>query len=251
MLIPSLRHRDVDLSLWTELEQADLLHARCQRLRERVAESLTGIIRFTLHRPACYCGVSWGKDSVVVAYLLRCSAPQVPLMHLRPTNHNPDCDAVRDDYFRRFPGQPYCEIPVDYSDIDRRQIPQQELDRLTDQRWYQAIRSFERPYSGRHILGIRAAESMGRRFRMLRWGLQSPNACAPIGHWSNADVFSYLAANSLPVHPVYAMLGHGRWPRDRLRTAEIGDSHGTGSGRAEWEREYYGDVLRRLEAART
>jgi phosphoadenosine phosphosulfate reductase len=98
------------------------------------------------------------------------------------------------------------------------------------------------------MLGIRADESSGRRIRTLRWGLNSPNGSAPIAKWSTQDVFSYLAVNDLPVHPAYAMLGGGRWPRERLRVAEIGDSHGTGGGRREWEMEYYGDVLRRIEA---
>ena len=73
------------------------------------------------------------------------------------------------------------------------------------------------------------------------------SGCAPISAWRESDVFSYLAKNKLPVHPAYAMLGGGRWPRHRLRVAEIGDTHGTGGGRREWEQEYYGDVLRRLQ----
>ncbi|TXH99574.1 MAG: hypothetical protein E6Q76_19695 [Rhizobium sp.] len=62
-----------------------------------------------------------------------------------------------------------------------------------------------------------------------------------------ADVFAYLAFHGLPVHPNYAMLGAGRWPREYLRTAPLGGKRGDQFGRAEWEREYYGDVLRRLE----
>lgn len=243
MLIQSYRHTPEDLELWAELEAADSL--RCTRNRQ--AEALNAIIAFTVDQPPCYAGVSWGKDSVVVAHLLWCTARHVSLMHLRPTNHNPDCDAVRDAYFAQFSGQPYVEVEVSYEGIDRANTPHQELDRLTDQRWYAAIREFEKPYNGRHVLGIRADESAGRRIRMLRWGLNSPNACAPIGRWSTADVFAYLASE-LPVHPAYAMLGGGRWPRERLRVAEIGDTHGSGGGRAEWEREYYGDVLRRIEA---
>jgi hypothetical protein len=42
------------------------------------------------------------------------------------------------------------------------------------------------------------------------------------------------------------MLGSGRWQRERIRTAEIGDVHGTRMGRTEWEREYYPDILARI-----
>jgi phosphoadenosine phosphosulfate reductase len=83
---------------------------------------------------------------------------------------------------------------------------------------------------------------------MLRWGLNSPKGCSPIGRWNTADVFGYLAIHDLPIHPAYAMLGGGRWPRERLRVAEIGDTHGAGGGRAEWEKEYYQDVINRLLA---
>ena len=70
-------------------------------------------------------------------------------------------------------------------------MPHQELDRLTDARWYAAIRESGRPWSGRHVLGIRSAESSGRRIRTARWGLSSPNGCAPVARWSDADVFAY------------------------------------------------------------
>ena len=62
------------------------------------------------------------------------------------------------------------------------------------------------------------------------------------------ETFGYLAAHDLPVHPAYAMLGGGRWERDRIRVASLGGRRGDGIGRAEWEREYYSDVLNRLAA---
>lgn len=245
MLIPSPRHTAADLALWAELEAADRL------VRPPDPAAAVAAIRGFAAAGACYCGVSWGKDSVVVAHLCRLAAPRVPLVHLRPTNHNPDCDAVRDAYFAAFPGQPYSEWPVDYSDLHARGLPHQQLDRETDRRWFAAIRESGRPFAGRHVLGVRSEESAGRRARERVWGENSPNGCAPITRWTTAGVFAHLAAYGLPVHPAYAMLGGGRWPRDRLRVAEVGDTHGTGGGRAEWEREYYGDVLRRLEAGAT
>lgn len=245
MLIHSDRHRPEDLELWSELEAGDREHGKRRQHLVMVDRSLEVIRRFAATGP-CYCGVSWGKDSVVVAHLCLLTDPSIPLIHLRPSNHNPDCDAVRDDYFRRFPGQAYYEVRVDYGDLHAQNLPVHELDRATDKRWYAAIRESGRQYRGRHVLGIRSEESGGRRLRQMIWGESSPNGCAPITRWSTADVFAYLAANRLPVHPVYAMLGGGRWPRDRLRVAEIGDTHGTGSGRREWELEYYGDIIRRL-----
>lgn len=245
MLIPSHRHTPADLAHWHEQELAD--HLPHHRHADRLLAAKLDIENFIEHRGRVYAGVSWGKDSVVVAHLLYRFARHVPLMHLRPTNHNPDCDAVRDAYFAAFPGQPYEEVPVDYSGIDRTRLTREELDRATDQRWYAAIRQFGKSYSG-CILGIRADESATRRLRMLQWGVQSPTTLAPIGFWPTRDVFSYLARNRLPVHPAYAMTGGGLWERERIRVAEIGDTCGTGNGRAEWEAQYYGDCLRRYAA---
>lgn len=244
MLIASARHTAADLALWGELEEADRSTPPpdCER-------AVAAVRDFAAAGP-CHCGVSWGKDSVVVAHLCRIADPAVPLVHLRPTNHNPDCDAVRDAYFAAFPGQLYSEVRIDYADLHARRLPHQDLDRETDRRWYAAIREGARPYRGRHILGIRADESAGRRMRQRVYGESSPHGCAPITRWSTADVFAYLAVHGLPVHPAYAMLGGGRWSRDRLRVAEIGDTRGTGGGRREWELFYYGDILRRLEAGR-
>lgn len=246
MLLNSHRHTPADLELWSALEYADHVHAIHPKRWER---AVNAILSFVVSQPPCYAGVSWGKDSVVVAHLLWSTCRHVPLIHLRPTNHNPDCDAVRDAYFARFPGQPYCEVVVDYSQLPRN-LTDHKRDKETDRIWYAAIRQCGEPYGGRHILGIRKDESTGRAIRLFRWGENSPNASAPIGFWTTQDVFGYLAANGLPVHPAYACLGGGRWPRERLRVAEIGDTHGKGSGRNDWEREYYGDTLRRLEVRR-
>jgi phosphoadenosine phosphosulfate reductase len=82
--------------------------------------------------------------------------------------------------------------------------------------------------------------------RAIRWGTTSTNALAPIIHWKTADVFAYLAKYDLPIHPAYACLGGGRWPREKIRVAEIGDTHGGFHGRYEWEMEYYPDESRHV-----
>ena len=246
MLIPSRRHTRADLDLWRELEAADRIAGERLQRSGKIEESAEAVRAFVA-TGRCYAGTSWGKDSTAMAHLLWTHARHVPLLHLRPTNHNPDCDLVRDSYFAAFPGQPYEEIAIDYGSLHAQRLPDHLLDLETDQRWYAAIRESEIPYGGRRILGIRNGEGFGRLIRTLRWGISTPNACAPIAWWTMADVYGYLTTHGLPVHPAYACLGSGRWPRERLRVAEIGDTHGKGSGRRDWESEYFGDVLRRLE----
>lgn len=252
MLIESPRHTKADKDLWQALENTDRAYGEFvgregRRIECLFVEASNALIAFRLMSTRVYCGVSWGKDSVVVAYILRCVWPEVPLVHLRPTNHNPDSNAVRDEYFRRFPGQIYHEIPVDYGNLHA-DLAGEDLDKATDKIWNRAWSDCRKRFGERHISGVRAKESKTRAIRMGRWGINSKNASAPIGWWTAEDVFAYLAINNLPVHPVYGCLGGGRWERDRLRVAEIGDTHGTGGGRREWEQEYYGDVLRRLNS---
>jgi phosphoadenosine phosphosulfate reductase len=244
MLVSSHRHRLGDMELWRELEEADVVFGQRLLRSGRIERSLEAIHQFIASGPA-YVGVSWGKESVCTAHLVRSVDIAIPIINLRCTNRNPDCDAVRDAYLSTFPSD-HREVVVDYENFHSRGLPHQELNKLTDKAWHAAIRVSGKAFNGRHILGIRAAESGGRKMRCHIWGENSPNGCAPLTWWSIEDVFGYLSHFNLPIHPAYAMIGGGRWPRERLRVAEIGDTHGTGSGRAEWEREFYGDVLNRL-----
>jgi phosphoadenosine phosphosulfate reductase len=227
--------------LWEELEAADAAHLLNT---VRLSRSLSAIREFA-QRGRCYCAVSWGKDSIVVAYLCRLVDPKIPLHHLRPSNHNPDCDAVRDAYFKAFPGQIYFETVIDYGKIHAANLPDHEHDIQTNALWWSAIRDASERIGKFRILGIRAAESAGRNIRCQIWNESSPNACAPIAWWTTQDVFAFLCQHDLPVHPAYACLGAGRWDREYLRVSEIGDSRGRAMGRDSWEMEYYPEQIRK------
>lgn len=233
MLIPSERHRPEDLRLWAELEEADAAHGG-QLLRSGRIETAVAAIREFAAAGPCYCSTSWGKDSVVLAHLVWLSGARVPLVWIRaePTG-NPCTPRVRDAFLARFDID-YGEMTAVYQTGEG----EQEKDRT----FYACFK----PWGGRHLSAIRAEESAGRRARMRRWGLASPNACAPIGNWRSADVFGYLAIHDLPIHPNYAMTAGGRWQREHLRVDELAGERGDQFGRAAWETEYFGDVLRRL-----
>ena len=78
------------------------------------------------------------------------------------------------------------------------------------------------------------------------FGYETAFSFAPLAYMTVKDIFAYLHENSLPVHPVYAMTGGGRYDRYRLRVSAIGNPEGRGVGRLKWEKEYYGDVLNRI-----
>lgn len=226
MLISSKRHTRRDLELWREHYAGDMRHVVDLR------RSVDAIEEFA--RRACYCSVSWGKDSVVVAWLVAQYAPRVPLVWVRPRGIEcPDCDTVRDMFLQRYPNVKYLE-------------PTCEAEVWNDPNGSNAeafAPAEEAAGTHRRIVGIRADESGRRRLSMRHLGLATANVCRPIGWLSNQDVFAVLAQAGLPTHPNYAMLGGGRWRRDKLRVDALGGDTGEQFGRAEWEREYYGDVI--------
>jgi len=240
MLIPSHRHTDKDLELWREYEQADLIHGSSAGLMRKAKRAVERATEFALSGP-CYAGVSWGKDSVVVADLLaRSLGRSVPLVWVRLDQYfNPDCLAVRDAFL--------AMRDVDYHEIA---VGNPKRGRLDSGALNEGFAEASRRFGERYLSGLRASESATRKLAAKRWGGATERTCWPISNWSTADVFGWLARHNLPAHPAYAMLGGGRWERKHLRVATIGGKRGTGIGRAEWEREYYSDILRRLESQR-
>lgn len=239
MLLASERHSRADLAVWEEQEAADQIHGSTPRAATRRAYAVKTIADFVICGP-CYASVSWGKDSLVLAHLVRLAAPRTPLVWVRVEPiANPDCVLVRDAFLAAFPG-PYEEIEVRCE----RDANGWHATGTLEHGFQEAVRRFGR----RYINGVRADESGIRKLMMRRLGLVGLHTCRPLGWWSAQDVYGHLAHHELPIHPSYAMCGGGRWPREHLRVSSLGGRRGDQFGRNEWEREYYGDVLRRLEA---
>lgn len=238
MLLPSDRHTQADLDYWRDMEEADQIHG--QRLQPK-ADAAIKIMREFARQP-CYVATSWGKDSVVLSHLLVLSGLQLPLVNIwqEGPKHDPDVARVRDAFLSRF--------QCDYRELHVSRQEREQRDTTHDPALDIGIkRAAELLGTRRYIGGTRAAESGARTLRARR-GIVVGCGCAPLSWWSDADVFGWLATYDLPVHPAYAMMGGGRWDRARIRVSIIGGAKGTQFGRREWEREYYGDVLRRLEA---
>ena len=232
MLVRIPQHRKVDLAAWEDLERQDAAWSRSGALRHRVARAVRDIAGFAPD----YISVSWGKDSITLSHLTRLAmGPRVPMVHVRVTGGaaNPYSHLVRDAYLRVWPSD-YREVEI-HADLDESGAiaDQRSLDRQWDDAW----RSVEATVGRRYASGIRAAESTGRR-RRVSLGLARGRTLAPLGHWSERDVFGYIYREGLPAHPVYAMSFGGSWGRDRLRVDMCGGPEGRGFGRADWERAY-------------
>lgn len=238
MLIASHRHSLADLSAWETHRRTAELHALLTRHRRAIERSRDALLSFTAAGSG-YVGVSWGKDSVVVAGMAQQLCPRWPLVWVRvePIS-NPDCPLVRDAFLAQHPHAHYEEITVEcFRDADG---------------WH-ASGTLERGFSQaankfglRYVSGIRADESGIRKLRVAKHGLASKNTCAPLGWWTGMDVFAFLATHGLPIHPAYACLLDGHLDPERVRVASLGGKRGQGMGREEWERRYYGDELARI-----
>jgi phosphoadenosine phosphosulfate reductase len=230
MLIPSHRHTAADLRLWAELEESDAELSNTPKLDMLISSTISTIQNFSVGGP-CYAGISMGKESVLLAYLVHLAKVNIPLVWLsygRATN--PDCFTVRDALLPKIPGRVYHEIDVGDSEKMRDDFMPAEI----------------ATGAKRYLSGVRAEESGTRKMSIRSLGITSKNTCRPLAWWKIGYVFAALHKFNLPVHPVYAMLGGGRWPREHLRTASIGGNRATGYGRRQHEQEYYGDVLNRL-----
>jgi phosphoadenosine phosphosulfate reductase len=225
--------------------------------RRRIDEAQSALLDFLERDTSGYLGVSWGKDSVVVAHLLAQSGIPYPVVWVKiDPLYNPDCDIVRDAFLDAHDID-YHEIEVEWREEQKEAWKQHAEQGRADSLGYSpkessavaGFREAARRWGDRHISGVRAEESSVRTLAMKRWGHSTERTCRPIGYWSTKDVFAYLHHHSLPVHPAYAMSRGGLFDRDRIRVDAFGGGRGTASGviRHEWEGHYYADRIRHIQ----
>lgn len=239
MLIRVPEHTERDLDAWERGEKLDRAIAASALHKRRVARSVAALEQFVAKPGGCYCGVSWGKDSVAVAHLVATVCQQVPLVWVRVEPIcNPHCTIVRDAFLGMFPAIHYDEISSDCWRDNSGWHASGTLER--------GFSEAEKRHGKRHISGIRSQESAMRKRRCMMFGESSETTCAPLAWWTSEDVFAYLYAHGLPAHPAYAMSMGGAIERGRLRVSSLGGQRGTGHGRTEWEQRYYPDRMREL-----
>lgn len=230
-LIASARHTAGDLAHWGRVSRADPVHAQLASFRRRV-ERARETVRAFAAAGRCYAGVSWGKDSTVLAHLVATEAPEVPLVWVRVEPiANPDCVLVRDAFLSRH------DVVYDEIEVACRIDAEGEAHATgTIERGFRAAML---RHGDRYLSGVRGQESGTRALGLRRRGVMTGRTAQPLGWWSAADVWAYLAAHDLPIHPAYACSMGGLWERDRIRVASLGMRRGEGVGKLEWERAYY------------
>ena len=193
------------------------------------------LVRWTRSREG-YVGVSWGKDSVVLADLAA-RVTDWPLVWVRQDPlFSPECIEVRNAFLPRFPDTVYDEVVVTLK--PNKATGGHHLTGSIERGFREAVRR----HGPCHVSGIRADEAALRMMVRKMTGGQGRRALAPLIDWTATDVFAHLAARDLPVHPAYAMSGEGTWGRNRIRVASLTGRRGTEFGRRQWEETYYPEV---------
>ena len=246
MLIDSPRLSHADRVCWERLEHYDDALSRDPRIARLTDRAKAAVTEFATAGD-CYMSVSWGKDSVVAAHLALTAVPGLPVRWARARHvEMPECEQVRDRFLAIHPRARYDEVVFDFPVPLRGEPGHDTADR------YDALGTL---LTGRYISGLRAEESRMRRISIGHRGLVTANTCRPIGGWDATQVFAYLHAENLPVHPAYAMSMGGHWDRRWLRVHPLGTANPAssavhGNDRDAWEDHYYTDVLDAARAAR-
>jgi phosphoadenosine phosphosulfate reductase len=233
-LVDSPRLAPGDRAEWERRRRYDVAGARALRgkpgvARERIEEWAVGRDEVTV-------AVSWGKDSVAVAHLALTSAvaDRVRLLWVRQAwFENPDCEPVRDVFLAGHPGARYEERMV--TSPHPRRWDDDADGRYRDPR----PRARGSVWPVDRVTGIRAAESDARAMSANVHGHSTDRTCRPVIDWSTQDVFSFLEAEGLPVHPAYAMTTLLGRARDGIRVHGLGGLPGL-RDRGPWEDTYYG-----------
>ena len=248
MIIQSDRWMPGDLEEWRREERHDALHAG--RVHHKETRAMDAISEFFAADTSGYVGVSWGKDSVTVAHLVHRLRIDVPVVWVKiEPLFNPDCELVRDKFLSRFDID-YHEIVVSWRDDQKQAWAGHGLSTPSfsppESAAVPGFKEAKAKFGSRHVSGVRSQESTVRHFRMVKHGHNSPNTCAPIGWWSDRDVFAYLHKYNLPIHPAYAMSFGGLYSRESIRVDALGGGKG-GERRSQWESRYYSDQVYRIK----
>lgn len=244
MLITSPRLKPGDTDHWDTLNNYDQrLAAHATTLEDDAVHTIS-----TWWQGDGVCSVSWGKDSTVVAHLATLTGLPIPIVWVRSDPYEmPECEDVRDAFLNTHPDVRYEERVATLRNPKRGE-PGYEAHHSDPNRKHQDVlkEHITEPY----ISGVRAEES-AIRAKSARWhGKTTTHTCRPILHWQATDVFAYMEAAGLPVHPAYAMSYAGKLDRRWLRVHPLCSHHEEsgvhGRDMATWEDDYYADAIENL-----
>lgn len=233
-----------DWQVWLERAQEDEPWSATQAHRRRVEVASRALADFC-SGPRGHISVSWGKDSCALLLVALRLGVDWPVVYVRlDPVENPDCATVRDAWCTKYPG-----LSARYHEVEMRCAPKSSTGRYDTNAAYAAgFAECRRRFGVRRVSGVRAEEASTRALAVAVHGLGDDHdrTGRPIGRWEARDVFAWLRDE--PLHPAYPCTMSGAYERGRVRVNNLWGLYGEGHGRWEWERTYYGDAIREIEA---
>jgi len=244
MLIKNDRQTDSDLDFYRHYDYIDSI----ANIPDSKIINTINIINDYGKSNKCYCSVSWGKDSIVLAHICSALKLRMPYVWIKETPmSNPDCVATRDLFLKQFDVYSYHEFTCDYGNINY----QEYCDKNGNPSLFYDICSILQKNFGSRITGIRNDESNKRKLRYLHFGSATKNTCAPLSLWSISEIFAYIYKNNIPLNPAYGQTIGGKISRDKIRVDCLGGFEGGDSIRKLWEKTYYPDILNKINSTKS
>jgi 3'-phosphoadenosine 5'-phosphosulfate sulfotransferase (PAPS reductase)/FAD synthetase len=210
-------------------------------LIRRVDESLRVIEEFLADRRTPFASVSFGKDSMLMLWLIRKLASDVPVLWFDGGRF----DEWPETYpFVRRVSEEWGIAPI----VVRPRLSLVEQWKQYGVPWKRGTKqeaAYTREFCGAldgeakrrgfdgHFLGMRAAESRTRRLLLFSRGpvyyakTRGLWCCNPLWRWSTAEVWHVTDREHIPVHPIYT---DPRRRRDEIRLGTLAETCFAGGG---------------------
>lgn len=188
------------MNLFDRQIAAGRLFARLPNHQRSLAQARAAIQSLLSQARKPYVSCSWGKQSIIVAHLVRSMDPTVPLVFWRcdQTDIIDDFGGVRDQFLLSWPG-PYIEqeFGEDYLVTKLHDI----AEAFAQREGYDAT-----------LMGLAAEEGKGRRMGIATYGLVYRYVSGilrgcPLGWWDIEDYAAYIATHNLPMLSKYRRFG--------------------------------------------
>ena len=248
--------------IWDDYRAEDRLQARLPVHRSRIRTARRVVTEWLQRCERPYIAVSGGKDSVAMLHLVQSVA--VPLRGLLPVmwhDSGVEWPGVPEAFDRLRSAHLVDELVIvrpqaDVLDLKRQQLAGEisaaKKDRLA---LFDPIRSAveQHGFDG-FAVGLRGEESAARlRDRRTHGMLYQQRAgllrCTPLAYWTWSDVFAYIAAYQLPLHPIYSAPLLHRAHRGEIRLSWWASTDYHELGVVQWVRRAYPAIYARLVEA--
>lgn len=190
------------------------LHAKLPLFRRRLDFALDGIRAMLDAAPRAYVSISFGKQSLVLAHMVRQLAPDMP-MHFLASEETwalYDYGPVIESFCSRWPIQLTIHQTTRLSGADTwkdaRDAGDRDLQDMCDRAewdgWYWGLAKEESPQRRMTLL---AAYKQGTPHPTIYRYADGKLRCCPLMHWDTRDLAAYIGLHDLPLLNIYRRYG--------------------------------------------